>query len=671
VYAANTIGAVFGSLAAGFLLLPTLGLAATFAHTSRILLAAGTLLALLSLYRGAVRGAGAVITACAGALLFAATFALPPWSDALLASGLYKYAREIDLQDLDVNVRAGQLEYYKEGAAGAVSVRTLGGTRSLAIDGKVDASNGGDMLTQRLLGLLPALIHPNPREALVIGLGSGVTADSIMEAGTIARMDIVEISPEVVEAAALFEHENRGILHKPGVRLLIGDGRTHLQLASQQYDVIVSEPSNPWMAGVAALFTREFFESVRARLKPDGVFCQWAHTYEIDSADLQSIVRTFASVFPQGTLWLVGDGDLLLVGSTGGIERQLAATRERLQHGPAADLLAGLGVPPQSAPFFVLSLYAGGPAELQSYGDSAPVQTDDRMSLEFTAARAMYAPPQGNAPALRALAEQAEKPEPIAAALRTATASDWIARAEAGLKAEAFGMAHESFRRAAAVDPGNYAALRGAVTAAAALGRLQDETTSLRARSAEDPQNPVVRTALSYALALAGDIEGAIGSALDASRLAPDSPQPLEQLASVLADAGDPQLASVASTLVAKFPDRKDSRYYEATALVLQNRPYQADAVLTPFLRTHPRHAKAQNLRGVICAERRDFACATAAFEAASRLDPHDSAAYVNLGNVYLQQADLAKAERAFAEALAMDPSAAAARTALQTMPRK
>ena len=365
IYTANTIGAVAGSLAGGFLLLPRFGLASTFLYTGRLLLAAGAGLALAGVYGRTVRGHGAMMTTMTAALIVVATFFLPQWNRALLAGGLYKYARQIAPADLDINLRAGRLEYYKEGAAGTVSVKRLGGTRSLAIDGKVDASNGGDMLTQRLLGLLPAVLQGQPRDALVIGLGSGVTADAVMASGTVSHLDVVEISPEVVEASALFEAENRRVLAAPGVRLLLGDGRTHLQLTSRQYDVIVSEPSNPWMAGVAALFTREFFEAVRGRLTPAGVFCQWAHTYEIAADDLQSIVSTFVSVFPQGTVWLVGDSDLLLIGTpSGGIEPNLARVAEHAQRGKVPVLLAEAGVPARTAPFFLLSLYAGGPADL-------------------------------------------------------------------------------------------------------------------------------------------------------------------------------------------------------------------------------------------------------------------------------------------------------------------
>ncbi len=141
---------------------------------------------------------------------------------------------------------------------------------------------------------------------------------------------MLEISPEVVDASQFFDAENHRALADPRTRLVVGDGRTHLMLGDETYDVIVSEPSNPWMAGIASLFTREFFEGARARLAPGGVLCQWAHTYDISNADLRSIVATFLSVFPDGTLWLVGDADVLLVGSTEPLDRpHRAASRPR------------------------------------------------------------------------------------------------------------------------------------------------------------------------------------------------------------------------------------------------------------------------------------------------------------------------------------------------------
>lgn len=667
VYVANTIGAVAGALSAGFVLIPHLGLQSSFVEVSKVGAIGGIVVAALGLLQRTRTRAviGTLGLAAAATAVFAT---LPDWDRQLLASGAYKYSRNLDSQVLDATLRAGTLEYYREGAAGTVSVRRMGGSRALAIDGKVDASNAGDMLTQRLLGLLPVLLHDNPVDALVIGLGSGVTADAVLATGEVERVDVVEISPEVVEASAYFDRENRGVLQKPGVRLLIGDGRSHVQLSTQQYDVIISEPSNPWMAGVASLFTREFFEAVRTRLRPDGVFCQWAHTYEIAEQDLRSIVRTFASIFPDGTLWLVGDGDLLLIGTAADtIESRVAGIPERSRKGSVPALLADVEVAPDAAPLVLLSLFAGGPSELASYGSGADVQTDDRMSLEFTAVRALYAPSSDNASTLRTLRARAVAPRAVATALQEADASDWTARGIAGLKATAFGMAHESFRRALTLDSRAAAALRGSTDAAFGAQRGAEELTWLRALAAAEPDNAAARVALSHVLAGLGSADEAIAVAVEATRIDPAGAEPLEQLASIFADLGDAaRLAPIAGTLVERFPAREEGRYYGAATLFLQGRAAEAERAVRLLLRTRPQHAKGQNLLGAICATRGDRECARSSFSKALELSPRDPSVYVNLGYLSLSDDDAAAAAAFFGEALAIDATATEARQGLE-----
>lgn len=239
------------------------------------------------------------------------------------------------------------------------------------------------------------------------------------------------------------------------------------------------------------------------------------------------------------------------------------------------------------------------------------MQSDDRMELEFTAARAMYAPPAGNAPRLREMADRAERPLEVATALASARAEDWIIRGRVALKAAAFGMAHESFRRAAVRDGRSVEALRGGVSAAAAMGRLAEETQWLRERAAEAPNNSALQVALSNALAIAGEMDAAIATAVEAIQIDPDSPYPLEQLASILADAGDSaRLQPVAETLVARFPDREDSRYYNATSLFMRNRIDEAIEETSRHLDRHPKDARGHNLRGILCATMKDRACA-------------------------------------------------------------
>ena len=669
VYTANTLGAVAGALAAGFLLVPWLGLQATFLLISRLLLGAGIVIATVGAPPSTKqrRGRRLLVPLLAGGVAAVVTLTIPRWDPDVVTSGAYKYARQMSVADWESTLGAGRLEFYKEGAAGTVSVRRVAGSLSLAIDGKVDASNAGDMLTQRLLGLLPVLLHPAPRDALVIGLGSGVTADAVLASGEVQRLDVVEISAEVAAASRFFDRENHDVLKKPAVRLLIGDGRSHLRLSDAQYDVIVSEPSNPWMAGIAALFTREFFEAARTRLRSGGIFCQWAHTYEIAEEDLRSIVRTFASVFPEGTMWLVGEGDLLLIGSAAAnMEERLAGVADRSRAGAVRALLADAGVAPASAPFVLLSLYAGGPREFVRFGDRAALQTDDRMSLEFTAARAMYAPPSGSAGRIRDLVTGGTLPAAVTAEVRDAGAEDWNARGSAALRAGAYDVARDSFRRALALDSRSAAALRGATEAAARSESLGAQTQLLETLAAAEPRNVEVRIELSHVLATLGRMNEAIAAADTALRIDPARPEALEQIGSVVADAGDgARLAPIANELITRFPAREEGLYYRAAAFFLQGRVPEADAAIMQLLKRNPRHAKGQNLRGVVCATLDNAECALAAFTESIRVSPRDPSAYINLGQFHLERGDPATAMDFFSEALAIDATATAAREGL------
>ena len=268
VYAANTAGAIAGALAGSFVLVPRLGLQPSLQAAATLAVLAGGFVAWRAAASGRARAAVAVVAAAA----LASAMAAPQWNHERLAGGAYRFAPALAAGDIATALDAGELTYYREGAAGTVSVRQLSGVTSLAIDGKVDASNGADMLTQKLLAHLPLLLHPDPHSVYIIGLGSGVTLGSALT-HPIDRATVSEISPEVVAASNAFTAENHGALGDPRARLIVGDGRSHLLLSDQRYDVIISEPSNPWMAGVSALFTREFFAAARERLQPGGILC--------------------------------------------------------------------------------------------------------------------------------------------------------------------------------------------------------------------------------------------------------------------------------------------------------------------------------------------------------------------------------------------------------------
>src|SRR5688572_12492282 len=403
VYAVNTIGAILGSLLSGFVLIPALGLHGTI----RLVAALATMVAVVILIRTARTGGRTLGFALAGGVAVAIAM-VPEWDRLLLSSGAYKYAPAMRGQSLQTALTAGELVSYREGSTGTVAVRRLTGTTSLAIDGKVDASNAGDMLTQRLLAHMPLLLHPQPKRAAILGLGSGVTLGSALT-HPLDQATVLEISREVVDASKYFEAENHAALADPRTQLIVGDGRTHLMLGRQQYDVIVSEPSNPWMAGIASLFTREFFQGARDRLAPGGVLCQWAHTYDISKDDLRSIVATFLSVFPNGTLWLVGDADVLLLGSTEPLDLRIAGMADAMKRPGVSEDLASVGV---SGPFSLISLFVAQGKPLQAWAAGAPLQTDDRSQLEFSGPRSIFgAARDDNAEALRELAAASPRSE--------------------------------------------------------------------------------------------------------------------------------------------------------------------------------------------------------------------------------------------------------------------
>lgn len=658
IYSVNTVGAILGALLAGFVLIPSLGLHLTLRAVAAAVAAGAGVLLLVS--RARPRGRVVALVGAAGVV--AAAIFLPSWDRLLLSSGAYKYAASLQGPDLATALTAGQLRYYREGSAGTVAVRDLTGTTSMAIDGKVDASNAGDMLTQRLLAHVPLLLHPAPRDIAILGLGSGVTLGSALR-HPVAGATVLEISPEVVEASAFFRAENHDALADPRTRLIVGDGRTHLVLTRERYDVIISEPSNPWMAGIASLFTRDFFEAARARLADGGIFCQWAHTYDISSEDLRSIVVTFLSVFPDGTLWLVGDGDVLLVGSASPMGARLAEMAENWKRPGVAEDLASVGA---MRPHALLSLFVAEGSSLAAWAGNAPVQTDDRAALEFSGPQSVFTRGDEDiAQMLRAHASAAPLPAAIADALHGASGADWRDRGWMMLRADAFRPAYEDFRTALERDPHDSRALDGLLRASSYLKR-GPETHALVASLARDSTNHEAKLALSRLLAAEGTYGQAAEIPLALLRSDASNVMALEQLASILSDAGDAErLAPVVARLRHVAPGSEPAHYYSASLFFLQNRPDLAVDESRAVIARNPGHARAQNLLGAALASLGKREEARRAFHASLQADPRDSATYANLGRLELQSGNVQAAAQHFASALIVDPVSEAARQGL------
>jgi spermidine synthase len=658
MYATNTFGAVLGALLTGFAIISFFGLERTLAFASLILILGAIILAFRATSRRAV-GLAAIVPASA---LCISAIVRPTWDRALMGSGAYMYGRVIPAGlDPETALRAGTSLYYREGASSTVSVKRLTGDLSLAIDGKVDASTSGDMLTQKTLAHLPLLLHPHPRDVAIVGLGSGVTLASAL-VHPVASADVIEISPEVIEASAFFNEVNRSALADPRTRLITGDGRSHLSLTSRQYDVIISEPSNPWMAGVAALFTREFFVTARSRLAPGGMFCQWTHTYAISETDLRSIVGTFASVFPNGTMWLVGTGDLLLIGSDTEISLDNLATGWR-RPGVASDL----GGVSASTPFSLLSLYSGGANELRRMQEGAALQTDDRMGLEFSGPLALYGDVRtDNAAMLRGLLPPERRPAPVARAYAQATAADWRGRAAMLMKADAYSAAYQDYVMSLTLSPTNAESLAQFVRSAVAARREVEATAQLKSWLAMHPQSVVLWTTLSKLYAVQGALADAVTAATVASRIEPPEAEALEQLASVYADAGNGEgLEPVVGALQRLYPERPRTAYFAASFNFLTGRMTDALELVKKSIDQDPLAAPAHNMLGAIHASMDHRHEARIAFQTALGLDPRDPAVYVNLALLELSAGRHDQAANLFAEALSLDPRSTAARQGL------
>ena len=384
VQAVGNLGAVAGVLIAGPLLLPSLGLRNTLIVAAAFNAAVAISIGLFE-PRSRTGMRVAAIFAVAWIVAFAA---LPDWNPARMSLGPFVQARR---QPLEVATSAEALRrvedshtvlFHRDGRESSVTIKeTLDGERTLWINGKPDASSISDLATQRLLAHVPLLQHPNPKRALIIGLASGVTLRSAARY-PLERIDTVDVSAQAREVAGWFEHVNAGVLEDPRVRLIVADGRLHLALTEDRYDVIVSEPSNPWIAGIGDLYTAEFFGHVRRRLETGGSFCLWLPAYHLDMGAFRSVVRTFVESFPEAALWHTQGSDYLLVGSAAGAQADGGAMTRGLLSTGVVDELAELGI--STLPDLFANRVVHGDS-LARFARGAERHTDDNALLEFRA----------------------------------------------------------------------------------------------------------------------------------------------------------------------------------------------------------------------------------------------------------------------------------------------
>ncbi|HWO02893.1 MAG TPA: fused MFS/spermidine synthase, partial [Blastocatellia bacterium] len=404
-YAANTVGAIAGSFASGFVLIPWVGLLGSLRLCAALnfVVAASLFISLrngsdatarrrakprritLGRRRAAVSWAGVGISAV---LIVAAALFEPPWDSEVMSSAVYRYAPSLaskSRQELFDFLKRGQGEtvFYKEGITATVAVQRQSGGRVLKVNGKPEASTAGDMPTQILIGSLPLLVRDRTDDVLLIGLGSGVTLGSV-EQFQVKKITCVELEPAVLEATRYFEDVNNRPLEDPRLRMVSNDGRNFIYTTSEKFDVIVSEPSNPWISGVANLFTLEYFKRGAERLTDDGLFSQWLQLYEMSPEDVRTLIATFRAAFPQVYIFRGAEGDLMLLGSKSARRLDLAAINSHFNQPRVATDLKRINT---TLATDLLSRFYLGPDEVSALARGARINTDDNALIEFNAPR--------------------------------------------------------------------------------------------------------------------------------------------------------------------------------------------------------------------------------------------------------------------------------------------
>ena len=394
IYAANTVGSIAGSLVTAFLLIPWIGTLRSILLAAGLNAAIGTAALLAGEGRPILRRSAAAILATA-AVAFA-VWAVPTWNAERMSLGLIRLLRShwyggesLTHRTIDAIGNSPKLErllFYKEGRAAAVTVIESGGRRALLINGKTDATTGvgEDMAQQVLVGQLPLLmLNAEGKDVCVVGYGSGVTTHAVLT-HPIRDALTIELEDAVIEAAPQFRADAGDPLADPRSRLLIEDAGTYLRSTRRAYDVIISEPSNLWIAGMADLFTRDFYRTAASKLRPGGIFCQWVQCYQTSPATLQTIFRTLAGRFPHGQLFFVDkSADLIILASP---DRDVSLDLDRLASGlsrpEVARDLARVGVGSLAD---LLRYYRGRLDRVAAEAGPGPINTDDNGWLEHRA----------------------------------------------------------------------------------------------------------------------------------------------------------------------------------------------------------------------------------------------------------------------------------------------
>jgi spermidine synthase len=598
-----------------------------------------------------------------------------------------------------------ELVYYGDGIGGFTTVlrrQIIGDTTySLYNSGKTDASYPGDMTTQTLLAHFPLLFHPRPDNVLVIGLASGITAGEVL-CYPVKRLDVVDINEKVVAASDYFREWNSNVLADSRTRLIIQDGRAHLAMSNQKYDVISSEPSNPWMAGLAGLFTRECFELAKAHLNDGGVFVQFTHAYQMDWNTFAMIGRTFSEVFPNSMLVntdpTTNGPDYLLIGMKGEGKLDASAAAQNLRFAQQSKNMTLLN----HKLFYNLILSE----DLEKLFADGPIHTEDRPYLEFAAPKLLYtSDPMIKRQVLdkRWLSESVKEivhenstnldtridfaayalsvysPEFVlqngldlssaTAAQRQRVSDLLVDYCKKNIAADIFSLKDRELREqclsaqegalrtrmADAKDPAPFAYRLGEMCSK--QGKLDEAAGYFSKVLRSNPDHVKAHNALGNVLAKQGKYDEASTHHLMAIKLAPDNAITYNNLGCTLGEQGRAAEALEYYSKALKLdPDFADAHYNMGKVLVSQGKLDEAVDHFSEAVRIKPGYSEAHNKLGDAFLAQGKLETAISHYTAALRIGPDDALAHEGLADALAAQGKTGEAIEHLSKAVELKP---------------
>jgi spermidine synthase len=396
VYAANTAGAIAGALAFSLFIIPAIGtrgsqqLLIGLAGTAAVVALVGAVYDRPGAHRAPLRWpawkfAAIAATTVAVSSGLVSTVSEMPWQ-------VIAYGRRVApiLRGLDLSAEAKPL-FVGEGINASVVITDRAGQRFFYVSGKSEASSALlDMRLQRMMGHVPALIHPHPRSVLVVGFGAGVTAGSFVPYPDVERIVVCELESLIPPASnQFFGIQNYNVLDDSRTRMVYDDARHFISTTRETFDVITTDPIHPWVKGTSTLYSKEYYDLVRSHLNPGGVAAQWLPLYESDEETVKTELATFFEVFPNGTVWtnyLNGDGyDLVLIGQVDDSTINIDAIQQRLELRHYARVASSLAEVEFRSAWDLIATYAGRASDLRPLLSGAQINRDVNMRLQYIA----------------------------------------------------------------------------------------------------------------------------------------------------------------------------------------------------------------------------------------------------------------------------------------------